>query len=125
MQREKAHGKKPKIVVIDADRVRASKLVDLLKKNDFKAVSYHVPLKAARFIRRKRPDAVVLEIIMPGRSGFEIAAQMQGDSLLCRTPIIFTSDIQNSAGGNHDYFPRPLNPKQLVAMLKKRIIKEN
>jgi DNA-binding response OmpR family regulator len=97
---------------------------DFLRQSGFRTFICRAPLKAMGLLRRERPDAVVLEVILPGLSGFEIAARMQGDPLLERTPIIFTSDIQNSAGGNHDYFPRPLNAQRLVETLRSRISRE-
>jgi two-component system response regulator MprA len=115
---------KSKILLVDTDRVRAEELAKILRRNNFEILLCHYPLKAMAMIRRERPDAVILEVIMAGRSGFEIAAMMQAGPKLSRTPIIFTSDIQNSAGGNHDYFPRPFDKGRLVETLRKRISRE-
>jgi len=106
-------------MIVDTDGTRAGKVGALLKQNGFQASVCDQPLKAMGLMRRERPGAVVLEVVMPGRSGFELAARMQADPLLSRTPIVFTSDIQNSAEGNHDYFPRPLDSRRLVETLKK------
>jgi DNA-binding response OmpR family regulator len=114
----------PKIVVIDTDRVRAREMVAVLRENEFRAIACLSPLKALSFIRKEHPDAVVLEVIMPKRSGFEIAARLQADPRLCRLPLIFISDIQNTTNGNHDYFPRPLDLEKLVATLRNRISSE-
>ncbi|GAB4343366.1 MAG: hypothetical protein Kow0099_21710 [Candidatus Abyssubacteria bacterium] len=69
------------------------------------------------------PDAVIVEIVMPVVSGFEIAARMQADPRLSRIPVFFTTDIQNSTSENHDYFPRPFDKDALVRSLKERIEK--
>lgn len=121
---KKANPASPRVVVVDADEERGQKMSAFLGRNGFESLTCREPLKAMALFRRKRPNAVVLEVIMPGLSGFEIAARMQAEPLLERTPIIFTSDIQNSAAGNHDYFPRPLNARRLVETLKSRISNE-
>jgi PleD family two-component response regulator len=113
-----------KILLVDTDEGRAEELAEILRRKNFETILCYYPLKAMATIRRERPDAVILEVIMAGRSGFEIAARMQADPLLARTPIIFTSDIQNSAGGNHDYFPRPIDESRFVETLRNRISRE-
>ena len=113
-----------KVVVVDSDRQRAAQVVKILRQGGFHAKICATPARALALMRRERPRAVVLEVIMSGRSGFDIAAGMQADPQLERIPIIFTSDIQSSAGGNHDYFPRPLSEQRLIATLRKRIAVE-
>jgi PleD family two-component response regulator len=111
-------------MIVDTNRSRTGEVAGLLRRSGFHPVVCNAPLRAMGVIRRERPDAVVLEVIMPGRSGFEIAARMQADPRLSRIPLLFTSDIPNSGGGNHDYFPRPLNAQRLVETLKERILVE-
>jgi CheY-like chemotaxis protein len=79
------------------------------------------PRGALGSIRQERPDAVVVEVIMPAMSGFQIASRMQADPRLSHIPIFFTTDIQNSDGGNSDYFARPLDMSSLIRALRKRI----
>jgi len=117
---EKKKGK-PTVVVVDANRAHLDELARHLRANGFHVVSCRSMRGALGQLRRTRPDAVILEVIMPGVSGFELAARMQADVDLSHIPIIFTSDIQNSEGENHDYFPRPLDMDGLVRSLKERI----
>jgi len=124
MRLAKTKQKAQKILVVDSDGARADEVRVILEKAGFACAICEQPLKTLGLIRREMPDAVVLEVVMSGRSGFEIAARMQADPLLWRMPIVFTSDIQDSAGGNHDYFPRPLDGRRLVRTLRARIARE-
>ena len=67
------------------------------------------------------PDAVIVEVILPLMSGFDIGARMQADPKLSHIPIFFTTDIQNSDGESLDYFSRPLHMPSLVRALRARI----
>ncbi len=111
----------PVVLVVDHAIARSRKMADKLEASGLRAILCDQPLKALGLIRRELPNAVVLEVVMPNRSGFEIAARMQADPALWKIPIIFTSDIQDSAASNHDYFPRPVDMAKLVATLKERI----
>lgn len=121
MRKEAEARVKPKVVVVDVDPGRANKVARFLRENDFDVVSYFNPRGVLGEIRRLSPDAVVVEVVMPGISGFEIAARMQADSRLSRIPVIFTTDIQNSGSEYQDYFPRPLDKPRLLRSLQKRI----
>ncbi len=114
-QRKEPH---PKVLVIDFDRDRIQEIAGPLRKAGFRVVSCTTPRGALGRIREELPDAVMLEVIMPVVSGFEIAARMQADRRLSHIPICFTTDIQNSEGENHDYFARPLDMPELIRALK-------
>lgn len=111
----------PKVLVIDIERDRAREVTGYLRDHGFQAVACFSPRGAMGRIRRERPDALVVEVIMAGGSGFEIAARIQADSRLSRIPIIFTTDIQNSGDENRDYFPRPFDMSRLLLALRQRI----
>jgi PleD family two-component response regulator len=111
----------PKVLVIDVDAGHIEEIMRPLQENGFRVVSCSSPRGALGRIRAELPDAVVVEVIMPGVSGFEIAARMQADRRLSNIPILFTTDIQDSEGENHDYFARPLDVRGLIRALRKRI----
>jgi two-component system, OmpR family, response regulator ResD len=75
-----------------------------------------------RRIRERRPDLVVLDVLMPGPDGFEICRRLGPRPDL---PIIFltarTSEIDRVAGlrmGADDYVTKPFNPNELVARVE-------
>lgn len=112
---------KLKILVIDVDPGRLGEIAAQLRKEGFRVSACSSPRGALGRIRRETPDAVVVEVILPQMSGFEIAARMQADPRLSQIPIFFTTDIQDSNGESNDYFSRPLHMPSLVRALKARI----
>jgi len=111
----------PKVLVVDTNRGHINELAKRLRKEGFRVVSCSLPRGVLGRIRRERPDAVIVEVILPFMSGFEIAARMQADPRLLDIPIFFTTDIQDSNGENQDYFSRPLDMSCLIAALRRRI----
>lgn len=110
----------PKVMVVDPELVRARQIVRVVRASGFRAELCLSPRRALARMKREVPAAVVIEIVMAGVSGFEIAARMQADARLSRIPILFTSDI-SADKANHDYFPRPLDKSAFAAVLRMRV----
>ena len=77
---------------------------------------------ALRTCRVTPPDVVLLDVEMPGLSGYDVLAQMQADDALAGIPVIFLSG-QVSADhvarglrlGAHDYLRKPVETGELLA----------
>ncbi len=117
---KKGRRKIPKIILIDAESDRAEKLAETLGKEGFDVIKRRTTRGVLGCLRREYPDAVIVEVILPSKSGFDIAARMQADRRLSQIPVFFTTDIQDSGGGNHDYFSRPFEVSRLVHTLRER-----
>ena len=74
---------------------------------------------------RRRPDLVVLDLMLPGLSGFEICRLMRSDPRTASVPIIMlTARAEEEARvegldlGADDYVTKPFSPRELVARLR-------
>src|SRR5258707_14096444 len=67
----------PRIMVVDDDPV-IRRLVELrFRLADFDAFSTGEPAEAVRLATSERPDAVVLDVMMPGMDGFEVCRRVR------------------------------------------------
>jgi two-component system, OmpR family, alkaline phosphatase synthesis response regulator PhoP len=78
-----------------------------------------------RAIERERPDLVILDIMLPGQSGFDICRKMKNSSELKNIPIIIlsakTDELDVILGlelGADDYITKPFSPKILFSRIK-------
>jgi len=76
---------------------------------------------ALAVFRQAKPDVVLLDVMLPGHSGPEIARQIRAEA---ETPIIMltalseTTDVVNGLGaGADDYVTKPFKPKELLARI--------
>ena len=74
---------------------------------------------------RRRPDLVVLDLMLPGLSGLEICRLMRGDPQTAAVPIIMLTAraeeearVQGLELGADDYVTKPFSPRELVARLR-------
>jgi DNA-binding response OmpR family regulator len=115
-----------KILIVDDDR----NLSGMAKLFLEKIAHYQVEVVndsrlAIAKARAFRPDAMLLDVQMPGIDGGDLAAELRADSLLGHIPMMFfTGLLAQSEAGGHEvmrggirYLAKPLNPKVLMNAL--------
>jgi len=85
--------RKPSILVVDDNPQNAEVLSELLSTHGYRIVSAHHAAAAEVEIRRNPPDLILLDVIMPGKTGYELCRELKNDPL--------TRLIHN----RHDYRP--------------------
>jgi DNA-binding response OmpR family regulator len=75
--------------------------------------------------RRYHPDAVVLDVMMPGMSGYDVCREMRRDPLLKELPVLFltakgeeSDRIEGFLAGGDDYLTKPFNLQELNLRLR-------
>ncbi len=72
-----------------------------------------------------RPDLVLTDVMLPGRSGLELVADLRSDASLVRVPVIVlsaragtSSAVEGLETGADDYVTKPFEPRELVARVR-------
>ena len=88
-------------------------------------VSTSEPREALALIAEGRPDVLLLDLMMPGMSGFEILAQMEAQNILQDVPTIVLTSSTDAATklkaldlGATDFLAKPVDASELVLRLK-------
>src|SRR5690349_16824198 len=104
----------PRILIIDDDPEIQTLLCGLLQRLDFETVSAPDGASGLEQAALCRPDAVILDVLMPGLSGLEVLRRMRADSRLRQLRVLMLSvrgdAPQRVAGleqGADDYLPKP------------------
>ncbi|WP_017651908.1 response regulator transcription factor [Fortiea contorta] len=81
-------------------------------------------------IDRNKPDIIFLDVILPGKSGFEICRELKNNPSTSKIPIVFCStkhsDVDKIWGtmlGAEGYLAKPINKEELVITLRRLISK--
>jgi putative two-component system response regulator len=74
------------------------------------------------------PDAVVLDVMMPGMDGYDVGRGIKANPPTAALPIVFLTaraqDEDREAGlalGDVDYLTKPFDPAELVALVRRRV----
>ncbi|EXL06772.1 response regulator [Aquamicrobium defluvii] len=110
------------ILIVDDDTRLSAMLCDYLSDNGFAARTAASALAGLDEIRRKAPDAVILDVMLPDLDGFETCRRIRAGS---DVPILMltakgeeTDRIVGLELGADDYLPKPFNPRELLARLR-------
>jgi DNA-binding response OmpR family regulator len=110
------------ILVVDDDR----KIVDLitlyLRRDGYEVLAAYDGREALDLARRKQPDLIVLDLLLPELDGTSVCRVLRAES---RVPIIMltarSTDADKLLGldlGADDYLTKPFNPRELMARIR-------
>lgn len=115
-----------KILVVDDSATEMAVMTSSLKAGGFDVVTATNGEEALQSLERDRPDVVVLDVIMPGKNGFQVCRQIRSDARWATLPIVMvTSKDQESdrfwgmKQGASDYITKPFDPSNLVATVRR------
>lgn len=117
--------KKPYIVVIDDTPYNLEVLAIILTDIDVEVVCVESAVKALEIIKKRAPDLILLDIMMPEMDGYEVCESLKKEPETSNVPIIFLSaldDINSKVKafelGGVDYITKPFNTLEVVARVK-------
>jgi two-component system, OmpR family, phosphate regulon response regulator PhoB len=115
----------PMILVVDDEAAIRDMVGVALDTAGFRSMSAESAHEALIAVVDSRPDLVLLDWMLPGRSGIELARRLKQDELTASIPIIMltakTSEdnkVQGLDVGVDDYVTKPFSPRELVARIR-------
>lgn len=117
-----------KIFIIDDDLTLLKYLKILFEKEKYQVVTERDASNVCHKIRQSRPDIVLLDLLMPNNSGFQLFKQMKKDDYCSTIPVVvltshqnFNSKIQLLREGVLDYIYKPFRKEELLLKMKNYI----
>lgn len=80
-----------KIMIVDDDKEFLEELNETLKANNYKVVLVSESSKVLGLVCSEKPDLILMDIRMPGKSGFQLAKEIKHDYKISPIPIIAMS----------------------------------
>ena len=112
----------PHILVIDDDREIRELLARFLEKNQFRVTSVRDGKEARRAWANGHYQLVVLDLMLPGETGLDLARWMRGQSSI---PILMLTAMGEETDrviglelGADDYVAKPFSPRELLARIR-------
>jgi two-component system, OmpR family, response regulator ResD len=109
------------VLVVDDEPTIAEVVARYLERAGYETVTAGDGLEALRVAEERRPDLIVLDLMLPGLGGLEVLRQL-GESDGPRTPVIVLTakgeqddKLVGLGSGADDYVVKPFSPSELVA----------
>jgi len=120
---EKVNGKL--IVIVDDEPAIVEEICDYLNVRGYRAEGFSGVESLFEFLKREKPDLIILDLMLPGMSGYDICRILKGKEKFAAIPIIMLSGkseepdkVSGLDMGADDYIVKPFSFKELDARIR-------
>ena len=112
------------VLIVDDQPGNLAVLHDALDESGYTVLVATSGEQALARVAQALPDIVLLDAVMPGMDGFEVARRLKASTATAAVPIVFMTGLTETehvvaafAAGGVDYVTKPIKPKEVLARI--------
>lgn len=118
----------PTVLVVDDSPMNVRLLVRQLEKENYRLLEAENGFRAYKVAVKEQPDVILLDVMMPGKDGFEVCSILKANEKTRDIPVIFltakTDTVDKIRGlelGAADYITKPFAPAEVLARVRTQL----
>jgi DNA-binding response OmpR family regulator len=119
---------KKKILVVDDSKTALFMVTTILKREPYDLVTAHDGQQALEMAVAERPDLILMDVVMPRKTGFEACRELKQREDTKSIPVILVTtrgegeNVETGfESGCNDYVTKPVNAQELLAKVRDHI----
>lgn len=117
-----------KILIVDDVISNVLLLKVLLTNEKFNIITASNGSQALEQVEKEKPDLILLDVMMPDMSGFEVSQKLKANPATTEIPVIFLTALNSTADivkgfqvGGNDFISKPFNKEELIIRVTHQI----
>ena len=114
-----------KILVVDDSKTELHHLSEILGRRGYAVRTAENGDEAMRCLAEDRPDLILMDVVMPGKNGFQLTRHLSRDPRYADIPIVLctskgqeTDKVWGLRQGARDYIVKPVQADELLAKVR-------
>src|ERR1044071_4103401 len=118
----------PSILVVDDQPINVQLLKRKLEREGIRIIAAYTGLEALEFVKKDKPDLILLDVMMPDMDGIEVCQRLQASEETRGIPVIFItarttkeSKLEGLNVGAVDYITKPIDLDETLARVQTQL----
>jgi len=124
-----------KILVIDDDPDLVESVTMILESKNHEVIQAYGGIEGLEKAKAEKPDAIVLDVMMPDTDGYAVCKELKGDPEYCDIPVLLLTAVVSQISSStytsrmgmeteaDDYVDKPVEPGELAKLVERLLAK--
>lgn len=115
----------PKVLIVDDSPAQLYSLKRIVEKGGLETVTADSGEMALKIALMEHPSVILMDVVMPGMSGYQATRKLTRDASTRNIPVIFVTSKSEESDkvwgmrqGARDYITKPVNPAHLLTAIR-------
>lgn len=115
-----------KILIVDDSPAQIALMQAILEQAGYRPVSINDPMRLEAAIEMERPQLILMDVVMPGRNGFQACREIKNNAEFARIPVILVTSKDTDSDkywaqqqGADGYVVKPFTPESLLGQVQR------
>lgn len=125
-----------RIMVVDDDPDLVESVTMILEKRGHEVIAAYDGVECLEKLKSSRPDAIILDVMMPNKDGYEVCKELKGNPEYREIPILLLTAVVSKIPTTtytyrdgmeteaDDYVDKPVEPAELVRLVERLLQKK-